>query len=177
MLAENYFNESGKRIFDINVEGVYIVRNLDLYAETGAHAAYTVAVNDIVVQDGILDIHFGNVVDYSLLNGLIIEESPTAVDDGSSTISDEFYLGQNFPNPFNQSTTIRFGVSQDSNVSISIFDMCGSKVGSLLNENLAAGRYVKTWNAPVSSGIYFYKLDVSSQGRVFSDIKKMVLLK
>jgi hypothetical protein len=99
------------------------------------------------------------------------------VNEGSSAISDEFYLGQNFPNPFNQSTTIRFGVSQDSKASISIFDIRGSKVESLLNENLAAGNYVRTWNAPVSSGIYFYKLDVSSQGRVFSDIKKMVLLK
>jgi len=177
MLAENYFDESGKRIFDINVEGVYIIRNLDLYAEVGAHAAYTIAVNGIVVQDGILDIHFGNIVDYILLNGLIIEEAPTAVNEGSSAISDEFYLGQNFPNPFNQSTTIRFGVSQDSKASISIFDIRGSKVESLLNENLAAGNYVRTWNAPVSSGIYFYKLDVSSQGRVFSDIKKMVLLK
>jgi len=177
LLAENYFNESGKRIFDINVEGAYIVRNMDLYAKVGAHAAYTIAVNDIVVQDGILDIHFGNVVDYSLLNGLIIEESPTAVDDRSSTISDEFYLGQNFPNPFNQSTTIRFGVPQDSNVSISIFDMRGSKVESLLNKNLAAGSYVKTWNAPVSSGVYFYKIEAFSKNRAFSDIKKMILLK
>ncbi|MCK4640347.1 MAG: family 16 glycosylhydrolase [Candidatus Marinimicrobia bacterium] len=177
MLAENYFNESGKRIFDINVEGVYIARNLDLYVEVGAHAAYTIAVNDIVVQDGVLDIHFGNIIDYSLLNGLIIEEVSSAVDDGSSTISDEFYLGQNFPNPFNQSTTFRFRVPRDSKASISIFDMRGSKVESLLNENFAAGSYVKTWNAPVPSGIYFYKLDVSSQGRVFSDIKKMVLLK
>ncbi len=96
-----------------------------------------------------------------------------SVDD--KTIPREFYLSQNFPNPFNPSTTIRFGLSEQSNVSLKIYDILGREVAIILdNEAKAAGSYDVTFDASVlASGTYIYKLTSKN----FTLSKKMILLK
>ncbi len=71
-------------------------------------------------------------------------------------ITIEYALYSNYPNPFNISTTFQFYTPQRNDVQLVIYNLRGSKVESFLNENLAAGSYVRIWNAPVSSGIYFF---------------------
>jgi hypothetical protein len=88
-------------------------------------------------------------------------------------------LSQNFPNPFNPTTTIKFGLRSKSNVSIKIYDVAGRLVKTLVNEMRDAGRHEVTWdgtnnhNSTVASGVYFYKMNTKE----FEQTKKMVLLR
>jgi pectate lyase len=89
-------------------------------------------------------------------------------------IPSAFVLHQNYPNPFNPQTTIRFEISEKSLVNISVFNLLGEKVSSVMEENLDEGSYQKTFDAAsLASGIYIYRI---SAGK-FSASKKMVVLK
>ena len=89
------------------------------------------------------------------------------------------FLAQNFPNPFNPSTKIVFGLKQPELVSLRIYDAAGRLVRVLVDLELAAGVHEALWNgrddrgAPVSSGVYFCRLRAGS----FESLRKMVLLK
>lgn len=92
----------------------------------------------------------------------------------NSNIPSEFMLEQNFPNPFNPVTKIKFQIPKSGYVSLEIYDALGRNVTTLVNENLNPGIYEAEWNAVNQpSGIYFYKLVTSE----FSEVKKMVLVK
>lgn len=97
------------------------------------------------------------------------------------TIPTEFKLEQNYPNPFNPSTIIKFGVPERSNVVLKIYDILGGEVTTLVNEELEAGWYKRSFNASsLASGIYIYRIQAGSisgqrSGVVFT--KKMILIK
>jgi len=88
-----------------------------------------------------------------------------------------FLLHQNFPNPFNPETTIRFELPQNSHVRLEIYNLLGQRVTTLLDSPKPAGHYTLKWDGKdqngndVASGIYFYKLVAGD----FNQIKKMVL--
>ena len=93
-----------------------------------------------------------------------------------------FMLNQNFPNPFNPITTIRFGLPEASAVSLKIFDILGREVETLINKELSAGYYDYQWNgARQASGIYIYQLTATSSNgnnpQHDIQMKKLVLLK
>ena len=89
-------------------------------------------------------------------------------------IPQEFALDANYPNPFNPRTAISFKLSAISNVELSIYDMSGKKIATLVNDNMPAGYYERNWDASdFSSGIYFYRLQAGD----FVNTKKMVLMK
>ena len=72
----------------------------------------------------------------------------------------EFSLQQNYPNPFNPTTTIGYSIPAASNVRLSVFDILGKEVGTLVDENKSAGRHSAKFDASdLSNGIYFYRLD------------------
>jgi hypothetical protein len=89
------------------------------------------------------------------------------------------YLAQNFPNPFNPTTRIAFGLSASGHVSLRIYDSAGRLVRALVNDERRAGRYEESWDGrasggrAVASGIYFYKLTAGS----FEQTRKMALLR
>jgi hypothetical protein len=86
----------------------------------------------------------------------------------------EFILHQNFPNPFNPNTIIRYELPKQSSVTLHVFDITGKLITTLVDEVQSSGKYeVSFSSAGLSSGIYFYKLKAGS----FSDTKKMILLK
>jgi len=81
-----------------------------------------------------------------------------------SDIPGEFSLDQNYPNPFNPRTTIPFGIDEDADVSIIVYDILGRKVHTLVNKRLTAGTYDVTFNANhLASGVYFYRLITDSK--------------
>ncbi|MCP4634332.1 MAG: T9SS type A sorting domain-containing protein [candidate division Zixibacteria bacterium] len=83
-------------------------------------------------------------------------------------------LKQNYPNPFNASTSIAFDISEAGNANLSVYNLSGQKVETLVDRFLQVGQHDVIWNASTfSSGIYFYKLSVGSN----SLIKQMTLLK
>ena len=85
-----------------------------------------------------------------------------------------FALEQNYPNPFNPSTVIKYSVAKDGFVNVSIFNLLGQKVATLVNENIKAGSYDVNFNASaLSSGIYLYSIEASD----FRAMKKMMLMK
>jgi hypothetical protein len=89
-------------------------------------------------------------------------------------IPDEFALYQNYPNPFNPNTKIRYQLPQESKVIIKLYDILGSDVITLLNEQKEAGVYEVDFNAQhLSSGTYIYRIVAGS----FIETKKMVLLR
>ena len=97
----------------------------------------------------------------------------------SEGIPTEFALHENYPNPFNPTTQIRFDLPKMSNVTLAIYNMLGQKVKTFNMQSAPAGYHALTWNAtndlgaPVSGGVYLYQL----QTKGFSKTKKMVLLK
>jgi hypothetical protein len=89
-------------------------------------------------------------------------------------IPTEFALNANYPNPFNPRTVINYEISAISDVDLSIYDMNGRKVATLVDGSKPAGYYKVDWDASqYSSGIYFYRLQTDG----FVDTKKMVLMK
>lgn len=123
-------------------------------------------------------------IDKNLIGGSKFEYRLKQVDtDGKYEYSDvvkvdiipnSFALYQNFPNPFNPATKIRYQIPKESKVEIKIYDAVGSEVMTLLNDRKAAGVYDEELNAKdLASGIYFYRIIAGS----FVATKKMVLLK
>jgi photosystem II stability/assembly factor-like uncharacterized protein len=94
--------------------------------------------------------------------------------DPYAEIPSQYILNQNFPNPFNPSTKIRFALPKSSEVSLDIYDALGRKVEEMVNTRLNAGTFEVTWDASnYSSGVYFYKLVTEG----YNDTKKMLLVK
>lgn len=92
----------------------------------------------------------------------------------SSEVPSKFELAQNFPNPFNPITKIKFTILKNSFVKLAIFNSLGKEIELIVNERLSAGTYEVGWNASeYQSGVYFYKLESGD----FSETKKMVLIK
>ena len=88
-------------------------------------------------------------------------------------------LGNNYPNPFNPSTTIYFDLHQSSRVILEVFNLRGQTIKTLVNTTLSAGRHITEWNGldengeSVGSGIYLYRLQTED----FVEVKRMVLMK
>jgi hypothetical protein len=95
--------------------------------------------------------------------------------DNSSTVVQEFILRQNYPNPFNPATTINYQLSDVSEVDLTIYNVLGQKVATLVSGKQAAGKHQVVWNAGhLGSGVYFYKLK-TDKGQI--DVKKLLLIK
>ncbi len=138
----------------------------------------------------------GEFIDLRMLSYefVILEESGIqcefAIDniywDGGLVSNDEntnpivnFDLKQNYPNPFNPTTTISYSLDNTSYVEIEIYNLKGQKIKTLVSKSQTKGSHSVEWNGKdvsehtVSSGVYFYKLNVNNQ----STMKKMILLK
>lgn len=119
------------------------------------------------------DIRFNKESKYQRLNQLLNPE-----DTGMTPIPKALFV-QNYPNPFNPSTTLQFGLKQDSKVRINIYNIKGQKVKTLINENLPAGVHNVLWDgkdntrSEVSSGVYFYNIE-TNHGSI---TRKMLMIK
>jgi hypothetical protein len=132
-------------------------------------------------------------VDGNLVNGRVYEYSIIAVElggrselsyDGETVwagvpsfntgIVTDYALHQNYPNPFNPQTSISYALREAGFVTLKVYNLLGREVETLVAKNLQAGRYTVNFTAKdLSSGIYFYRLDVND----FSAQKKLILLK
>ena len=92
---------------------------------------------------------------------------------------EKFRLNQNYPNPFNPVTNISYDLSEESYVSITIYDMMGNVINNLVKSKQSSGFKSLQWNStnnqgqPVSAGVYLYTIEAGD----FRQTKKMILLK
>ena len=86
----------------------------------------------------------------------------------------EFAMGQNFPNPFNPSTSIQYSIPETGNVRLAVYNLIGEEIAVLVNGTVQAGHYEVSFNASsLPSGVYLYKLQSTNS----IEVKKMMLLK
>jgi len=115
-----------------------------------------------------VDFH-GNKSDYSAA----VTATVTAIDE-SSGIPMEFALKGNYPNPFNPTTTVKYSIPEESKVLITVYDMSGRLIETLVNEKQCPGYYSVQWDAmQYSSGVYIYRIQAGG----FSAVKKCILMK
>ncbi len=109
----------------------------------------------------------------------VLKYKPQTVGIESDGCITQFRLDQNFPNPFNPSTTISFSIAQKAFVELEVFDILGKSVVCLISKRLAPGNYSTVFNAgELSSGIYMVKFSaIDNNKSIFSDTKKMIFLK
>ena len=98
----------------------------------------------------------------------------TSIDEDKETILSGFELYQNFPNPFNPSTSIKFSIPEGKLVNLKVYDVIGNEIAELLNEERSAGTYSVEFDASkFASGTYFYQLQAGGK----TEVRKMLLIK
>ncbi len=111
--------------------------------------------------------------------GSVKKTTHTAIEHDAFIVPDDFYLEANYPNPFNPSTKIKYGIPEAAQVRLSVINSVGQEIAILVDKELAPGTYLASWDAiatggnALPSGIYFYHL----QSPNFSQTRKMVFLK
>jgi len=109
-----------------------------------------------------------------IINGSPGKNENATVVEAPEVFPTVFYLYQNYPNPFNPSTVISWQLSVGSNVELSIYNILGQKIKTLLNKPMPAGYHEVEFNGEnLSSGVYLYRI----QAGEWQDVKKMVLIK
>jgi hypothetical protein len=116
-----------------------------------------------------------------LVDDIVVTDktSPTTIERPQEIIPTNSSLAQNYPNPFNPSTTIEFNLEKTEKVNLTVYNITGAAVKTLINGILPSGSQRVTWDAtdnlgkPVAAGVYLYTLHKSSS----SETKKMILIK
>lgn len=120
-------------------------------------------------------------VDAPLLPGWFVDDVKLAVvtsvrpDDEVASVPTQFALHQNYPNPFNPSTKISFDLPEVTKVKLTVYNIAGELVASLVDEQMPAGTHTVTWNPAreLASGVYLTKFEAGE----FTTVKKMMFLK
>ncbi len=157
------------QIFSINDHQLLLV---NFAAKPNTNIVTTVTFDDAVIMREAVDVE-ANTLQTSWSSATITIQTPTAVEENDHEIPASFELGQNYPNPFNPSTSISFAVPHASRVTITVFNLLGNEVATLVDQTFAAGRYQASWHAKgMESGVYFYRM----QAEGFVKIRKLLLV-
>jgi hypothetical protein len=106
--------------------------------------------------------------------------APPEIISSEQMIPNEFILTQNYPNPFNPTTIVKYGLPEDANVTLSVFNTLGQEVGLLVSGFQKAGYHEVNFNAfGLTSGVYFYRIQAGEQnsGKAYTETKKLLLMK
>jgi len=166
-----FAKDNNQQIYSFGItdqKGSYIIRGL-------IPGSYSVSSSSYGYDDGdMTSVSLDYTTNYSSsLSFSMTPESITQVNQNPGVIS-SFELSQNYPNPFNPSTVINFKVPFKSMVTIKVFNILGSEVATILNEEKPAGSYNVTFNAgSLASGVYFYQLKAGN----FVATKKLMIIK
>ena len=123
---------------------------------------------------------------YASSDSWIFNPSITVVDVPSNEVPYEYALYQNFPNPFNPSTSIRFAVERTSRVTIRIYNILGQQVKTLVDDLRDPGIHTVQWDSRnnagnrIASGVYLYRMtavDPKGGHSLFMSVRKLVVIK
>ncbi|RPH95362.1 MAG: T9SS C-terminal target domain-containing protein [Calditrichaeota bacterium] len=130
-------------------------------------------------EDGEIDVAQVAIWDYPLNDGEAynlgnVEKEVTAIDEMDRDGIHGYKLEQNYPNPFNPITTINYQIPQDNEVELTVYNLVGKKITTLVSEHQAAGSYAVNWNAgDFPTGVYLYYLRAGN----YVESRKMLLVK
>ena len=138
-------------------------------------------VTDITIEEVVLEEPYHRLTFVSHGDdGSIVTSSPdigsttVALANGADGLPESYALNQNYPNPFNPSTQISYSLPNAGDVSISVFNVLGQEVMTLVDGHMEAGVHqVQFDGSAMASGMYFYRINTEN----FSETKKMVMLK
>jgi len=168
-----------KGMFDIRFSSGRIAENLDdekTIEMSGINYPVRVKVENMNIT---LKDEYGKELNAALINGEEVTISDNSVNRLKIVSSEilnpvEYSLEQNYPNPFNPTTRIKFTIPQESNVNLSVYNILGELISTIVNENMQAGYYEYNFDAAhYSSGIYFYRIKAGP----FVETRKMILLR
>ncbi|MGH1363335.1 MAG: T9SS type A sorting domain-containing protein [Calditrichia bacterium] len=182
----NIYN--GEAFLASSKKGIRIVDISDMHSlkEVGYYFSLPdLSARDVLVENDLVYIASGELFDFTggdRKNRLIILrlDTPNAIgDDAGPANLNDFTLHQNYPNPFNPSTTIVYELKRTAAVTVTVYDLLGREVVTLVSEQQPAGPQSVTWNGldssgqQVVSGIYVYQLKAGSA----TETRKMMLMK
>ena len=161
---------------------VQTIRSQNLAGGTAVVSPYVTSQTKNCTQESDIAVSnesFTTTLDASSVTTFVGDVVSGAVDDRLAPQA--IKLSQNFPNPFNPVTVIRFELPVASRVSLNVFDLLGRNVASLVGGMMEAGYHSTEWNAQAAaSGLYFYRLEVSTienPQTEFVETRKMLLLR
>jgi hypothetical protein len=113
-----------------------------------------------------------------MFDAILAACSPAVVSASRGPVPAEFALSQNYPNPFNPSTTIRFGLAERSRVSLVVYDVAGRTTAVLADADMPAGNFTVGFDGDrLSSGVYFYRIHAVHGSSVYTETKRLILMK
>jgi hypothetical protein len=165
-----------------NANDELIGRRYAGFDQTVINAQYPLRIGK--ATDGDYPPYFvGNFDEIQMFNypaaGLPLEEVITGIDQGIAEVPVRYELAQNYPNPFNPTTEIQFTIPKKEHVKLTVYNILGAKVKTLINEEVTPGVNTVVWDGKneagrrVASGVYLYSLNTDN----YNKVRKMVLLK
>jgi len=152
---------------------------VDLFTDIKGPYSHDLNLTPYVNEDPIF-IRFRIVQDSSLITEWLMDDiilhsdSTLLFVQSFSHIPDEYKLYNNYPNPFNPSTTIKFSIPRSGTVALTVYDVLGRQVETILNKHMQAGHHILQWNASdVSSGIYFVRMRSGD----FRQVRKVMVVR
>lgn len=170
--AKNY---SLANLFEGNIGSLtYTAQTSNASIATVAVSGTTLTVTPIAIGDAVITIVASDAANNDFFAySFPVNVGLVGVEDGE-IIPTEFSLAQNFPNPFNPTTNIKFGLPKESNVTLRIFNILGEEVATLVNKVMPAGFHTVNFDASrLTSGLYIYRIEADN----FVQVKKMMLMK
>ncbi len=166
--AKFYFDGELEASIDISISPGSIDSGFPTVIGNDGTQAYSPSFSGYIDEVNI----FNRALNQSEINDLYLV---TAIEEGLGVkIPRSNFLANNYPNPFNATTIIRYEVEANNNINLSVYDLMGQKVKTLVSENQNAGEYSILFDASdLASGIYIYKLKAG----LFEQSRKMLLLR
>ncbi len=170
------------RILDLNGSKIYYAgTSTGLYATTDLNGMSTVWTQQGAANIGMVDVEAidardndGTVAVGTFGAGVFSTKVLATGVQSQNNVPLAFSLSQNYPNPFNPSTIIKYSIAKPELVKLSVYNILGQQVVSLINKEQQAGNYEVDFDASkFSSGVYLYRLDAGN----FTSVKKMILIK
>ncbi len=207
ILAEDIRDETGTQDYvrDASVNLVYVA-DMSMMAPAGdraefysnAHAGFIsqnvylfcasfnlgTTVRDLINRDALaITMQLEDDEDIILAQSVGYPEGYIPPEKEETRYSAKYSLSQNFPNPFNSETQISYKLPENAYVCVNIYDLKGTKIKTVLNKNQKSGDYNIYWNGTndkgerMTSGIYFYQIDITNDNNNFTQTRKMLMLK
>ena len=179
IIALNIFNNSGEFMENVLIEPEFdnsylkfedVNEKRSIETNTRQSLETIFDVEDSAPIDTVFDIRFNITSENGLKTYKIIQVKITK--------PEKFELMDNYPNPFNPTTNIKYVLSEESHVVLSVFNLKGQLVEKLANNVQTAGIYSIKWNATnYATGVYLYQLQVKGKNGIKKYSKKMALIK